>query len=1008
MNLKELENIIFKSSSIIMRREGEKSFNSGHVIRINGKNISNTYHIYASVTNSTKSNELNTHIGIDLAKKRLEGVKCTCEDFKKGSNMGYLFMCSHLTATAYMFFSRTKINKSDVKQNNEINPKTDLFQNVNNASLENGIIENENLENHKENDKDKQVINRTIKLIRKVSKEPTYYEAQYMLGMGKTRIEPLDLRTFLTAVKGKKVKFNYDSFEFDAPILHVDLPLTFTLKIRRDYFVITTHKQFPISLNDKNDVYLFNWQLYLPSRNQISKYMLLCDKLKNNGEILYQRNIENYNKLIPFLSSISGNVNISQQVKIFTSNFIKPEFHIYDIDNEIYCDINIMYGNVKINILKTDKSKNTIIRDYKKEEKILMELEKYRFIKRNERLLFIGGDEELYDILSKNQNNLHYLGNVTFGKGLKHRKIFNSTYIEAQIQEKVGYYDFSYGIMDIENSELNSVLTSFKLKNRFYKTTNNNFLDFEDKAVKDFFDLIVALNIKENIETTIIQIEKNKAFYLYEKVKNNNLQFIKGIEILKDIENNYAYVDNMDIKVPLNLEATLREYQIDGFKWLKSLSTLGLGGILADEMGLGKTIQTIGYLLSEENKKFIIISPTSLIYNWKAELSKFAPSLKVAIVHGEKKERHKLINSFMDYDVILTTYGTLRMDIQQYSDIVFHACIIDEAQNIKNYLALNTKIIKEVKAKVRFALTGTPMENNLTELWSIFDFIMPNYLYSKEIFESKFLIENENNLEELKLLIKPFLLRRTKREVMKELPDKIEKKFIVEMTLAQKAVYKAYIKVVREKMKNSSEGKIEVFSYLTRLRQICLDPSLVIDDYKGGSGKLKVATELIEKHIKSHGKVLLFSQFTSALKNIGENLKKQGINYLYLDGKTRPLDRIKLVDKFNSSCEELVFLISLKAGGTGLNLATANLVIHFDPWWNPAVEDQATDRAHRIGQRNVVEVIKLVAKGTIEEKIILLQENKKHLIDSVITGELTNSHVLGKLTKEELLEIFRL
>jgi len=989
LKLKDLENIIFKSSSILMRSEGEKAFNGGLVTRIKGKKIENIYHIYGCVKNTTKSSELNTHIEIDLAKEKLQGVKCTCEDFKESSTRGYLFMCSHLTATAYSFFSRAATNKSEKNQNNGISPKTVL---------------NEKL---KENNPNRQGANSIIKLVRKVSKEPTYYEAQHEIGKEKTRIEPSDLRTFLSGVKGQKIKFNYDSFEFDAPILHVDLPLTFTLKIRNEHFVVTTHKQFPMSLNDKNDVYFFNWKLYLPSRNQVIKYMLLCDKLKRNGEIIYRKNIENYNKLTTFLISISSDINISEEIKAFASNFIKPEFHIYDSGNNIYCDIKMMYGNEKINILKEDKSVDRITRDYKKEGKILMELEKYRFIKRNERLLFIGGDEELFDILNKSENNLHCLGNVTFGKGLKHRRIFDSTFIEAEIKENQGYYDFSYGIHDIENKELNSVITSFKQNNRFYKTVSNNFLDFEDEGVKNFFELIISLNIKENIEDALIQIEKSKALYLNEKIKNKNLQFIKGIEVLKNIEDTYAYINNMEISVPVNLKATLREYQIDGFKWLRSLSTLGFGGILADEMGLGKTIQTIAYLLSEENKKSIIISPTSLIYNWKAELEKFAPSIKVAIVHGEKIERHKLISNLVDYDVILTTYGTLRIDIQQYEDIIFDCCIIDEAQNIKNYLAQNTKVIKEVKAKVRFALTGTPMENNLTELWSIFDFIMPDYLYSKEIFESKFTMGQEGDLGELKLLIKPFLLRRTKSEVMKELPDKIEKKFIVEMTTAQKAVYKAYIKAVREKMKNNSEGKIEVFSYLTRLRQICLDPSLVIDEYKGGSGKLKVATELIEKHIGSQGKVLLFSQFTSALKKIEENLKSKGIPYLYLDGKTKPKDRIKLVDKFNNSCEALVFLISLKAGGTGLNLASANLVIHFDPWWNPAVEDQATDRAHRIGQRNVVEVIKLVAKGTIEEKIILLQENKKDLIDSVITGELTNSHVLGKLTKEELLELFR-
>jgi SNF2 family DNA or RNA helicase len=980
LKLKELENIVFKSSSDLMKSEGHKVFKEGLVTKIKGKKIDNIYHIYGSVNNKTKTSELNTHIKIDLLKARLDGVKCTCEDFKELSTTSCLFMCSHLTATAYSFFSLT-VKNNDKKSGNT--------------------------EKHKENNLNMKSSNSIIKLIRKVSKGPTYYEAQHAIDKGKTKIDPEELRACLSEVKSEKIKFNYDGFEFEAIILQQNLPLKFTLKIRKEYFVLTTYKQFPVSLNNKSDVYLFNWHLYLPSKNQVLKYDLLCEKLKTNGEILYRKGIDNYNKLIPFLSSISTNIYISEEIKAFAADFIKPEFNIYEIGNNIYCDVKVAYGEDKINILKVDKSKDTLIRNYKEEQKILMELQKYSFAKENERLLFIGGDTELFNILSKSEKSLYCLGNVTFGKGFNRAAIYDYKSTHAMVQEKDDYYEFSYGIHNIENSELNSILKAFNQKKRCYKTRDNNFLDFEDEGVKSFFGLVEALSNNEKIGNGLIRIEKNKAIYLNEKIKNSNASFIIGTEVLENIEDTLLNMKNMDIGVPVTLKGTLREYQIDGFKWLKSLSTLGFGGILADEMGLGKTIQIIAFLLLEENKKTIIVNPTTLIYNWKAELEKFAPSLKVAIVHGDKSQRHKIIESLNDYDVILTTYGTLRMDIEQYKDIVFDYCIIDEAQNIKNYLAQNTKVIKEIKANVKFALTGTPMENNLTELWSIFDFIMPNYLYSKDDFESKFVITREGYLKELKLLIKPFLLRRTKKEVMKELPDKIEKKFIVEMTTAQRAVYKSYIKSVREKMRNNSDGKIEVFSYLTRLRQICLDPSLVIDDYKGGSGKLKVATELIEKHIDSDGKVLLFSQFTSALKNIGKSLKAKEIDYLYLDGKTKSQDRIKLVDEFNKSQDTKVFLISLKAGGTGLNLTSANLVIHFDPWWNPAVEDQATDRAHRIGQRNVVEVIKLIAKGTIEEKIILMQEDKKDLIDSVITGELTSSNILGKLSKEELLELFR-
>ena len=283
---------------------------------------------------------------------------------------------------------------------------------------------------------------------------------------------------------------------------------------------------------------------------------------------------------------------------------------------------------------------------------------------------------------------------------------------------------------------------------------------------------------------------------------------------------------------------------------------------------------------------------------------------------------------------------------------------------------------------------------------------MPGYLYSKEVFQEKFISRGEDNLESLKLLIKPFILRRTKKEVMLELPDKVEKKLLIEMTPSQKALYSNYVKRIKEKMNNNKDGKIEILSYLTKLRQICLDPSLILEDYNGGSGKLEAAIKLIKEHIDTGNKVLLFSQFTSALDKIGERLNNEEINFFHLQGKTRPKDRIKLVNEFNRSDAVKVFLISLKAGGTGLNLTSANLVIHFDPWWNPAVEDQATDRAHRIGQEKEVKVIRLIAKGTIEEKIILLQEDKKELINDILTGELQNSSLLSSLSKEDLIQLF--
>ena len=956
-----------------MKKEGENAFNKGLVTYFKGKKINDIYHVYGRVKDKNK--EFNTHIKINLQKKKLDGAVCSCDEFKESAASGYTLMCIHINATAYKFFSLLPKDKNETRQGTE---KKAIAEE--NKSGDNG----------------------TVKLLRKTEKDLVYFEGWIVSSNERFILKPNEIRGFLGGLRNKTIKFKFDYIESTVPILNKDLPITFNLKEDNECIVLTTHKQLPIPLNSNNDVYYFKNELYMPSKKQIMNYVPLYEKLKVHCKIIYRKDINNYNKLISLLSNISGNINIAEGLRNFASNLLKPEFFIFEEKNKIYCDVLLSYGNRPINILS--ENKDTFIRDYKKEDKLLMEIEKKGFIKMKDRFMFIGGDDELFNILSGRGNTIQSLGNVILGKGLKEIEIYNSASIKGSIYEMDGYYNFTYSIGDVSRDELNNVYEAYRDKNKFYKTKSNAFIDFEDDSVRSFFNLFEVLNISENSEDGKVKLDKSKAIYLYEYIKNKGLGFIKVPEELKEIENKLANLNNRDITLPDSFKGTLREYQIKGVKWLKTLSEVGFGGILADEMGLGKTIQIIAFLLTEQNKRTFIICPTSLIYNWAEELLRFAPSLKVLIVHGPK--RVETIDRISEYDVILTTYGTLRIDIEHYKDIVFDYCIIDEGQNIKNALALNTKVIKEIKSKTKFALTGTPIENKLIELWSIFDFVMPGYLYSKEKFEEKFILRGVDNLENLKLLINPFILRRTKKEVIKELPDKVEKKFLVEMTVSQKSVYSNYLKKVRDIMKNNKEGKIEIFSYLTKLRQICLDPSLIIEDYNGGSGKLEVAMEIIKEHINSDGKVLLFSQFTSVLDKIGDRLNKEEIEFFHLDGKTTPKDRLKRVKDFNSSKSVGVFLISLKAGGTGLNLTSANLVIHFDPWWNPAVEDQATDRAHRIGQRDIVEVIKLVAKGTIEEKIILLQEDKKELINNILTGELQNSSLLSNLSMEDLLQLF--
>ena len=567
-------------------------------------------------------------------------------------------------------------------------------------------------------------------------------------------------------------------------------------------------------------------------------------------------------------------------------------------------------------------------------------------------------------------------------------------------QSRNGYMGMKLDIEGVDSNEYRELFSSYKNNNRLYRMKNGAYLDLKDNDLEQAFKLIDILNIYNDFDN--MKIPNNKAIYLEKLIEDEDLSFVNGSKYISNVIKKFDKVKSKNYEIPKDLNATLRDYQVSGFEFFKTLSDYQFGGILADEMGLGKTIQTIAFLLSNKDKKSIVITPTALIYNWKNELEKFAPTLKVGLLHAAKSEREKILDNIDNYDVILTTYTTYKNDIDKYKNINFDYCIIDEAQNIKNPDAIITKAIKNVNAKVKFALTGTPIENNLMELWSIFDFIMPGYLYNKSKFKSIF-VNNDKNIIELKNLIKPFILRRSKKEVITELPDKIEQKIIIDLEKEHKRAYKGYVNLITRKIKENNQDNITVFSYLTKLRQLCLSPELMVKNYQGKNSKLDVLINIIND--SSDEKILVFSQFTKVLEVIGKRLNEENILYSYLDGKTSAKDRVKLVEEFNTNNNK-VFLISLKAGGTGLNLTSANIVVHFDPWWNPAVEDQASDRAHRIGQKNVVNVIKLIAKGTAEERVINLQETKKELIEDVINGNLDNSSTLKNLSKYDIIDLF--
>ena len=487
-------------------------------------------------------------------------------------------------------------------------------------------------------------------------------------------------------------------------------------------------------------------------------------------------------------------------------------------------------------------------------------------------------------------------------------------------------------------------------------------------------------------------------------------QFLRNVQSGKPVQ---------PVDLPGHLEATLRPYQKAGVEWLYFLRSFRFAGILADEMGLGKTLQTLAVLSMEkkEGRPSIVVCPKTLLYNWKAEANRFVPELKVLVYDGTPAERQELAKAFTLHDLIVTSYGMVKRDKEIFLDprLRFNHAVLDEAQFIKNHFTKNAQAVKQLNADYRLVLTGTPIENSVSELWSMFDFLMPGFLGKHEHFVNRFqkpIMESGDRhaLEHLRRKVQPFMLRRTKREVLKELPPKIEQVSPCQLSKAQSILYQQILAQVRSEVfgavqrKGFQSSQIHILAGLMKLRQTCNHPALLTKDSdfrEYESTKLDMCMELVDEVVESQRKVLIFSQFTHMLDIVSAALEDRNIRHLYLSGKTR--DRQSLVDAFNTDPAYPVFLISLKAGGTGLNLAAAETVIIFDPWWNPSVENQAIDRAHRIGQTKTLNVYRLLTIGTIEEKIQALKQRKQQLFDAVV-GE--SGDLFKKLTWDDVRELF--
>ena len=1019
--------LILLSGSKISRIEGKRLYQNKLVSDIKGKKIESIYHIYGKVKDEKIDKYYNVHIKVDLRNKKMAGGNCSCEDYIENKNLHRDFKCKHMMAVAYKFYMLAKKDKKKkgtkepikiekiqvrieprlkaIKENGIEKYIAEFWIGDNSLALMKSInefiycMENKRFLSLNDNfvyNPHKHILNEEAeRIISYINKKISSKDSKEKRIIGRYfEIKAQDLKEFLMLLENNKsIFFNYDYVNYKAEVIKEMLPIHFNIKIKEEKISVTTTNKMPIPLNNSLDAFLYDRKIYVPNEEQIKFLKVIYKPLMDKGQVILANNEENLVKILRILSNITEDISLGEGVKRLISSLIKPEFYFTKVNDDIYCKVDINYSIGKITLLK-DINKLSFIRDNIYEEKIVMEMEKLKFIRDDNKFKFIGEDEDIYNLLSIRFKELLKEGKVYLTKDFKDIRLIKGKDLEYSfIEEDEGYY---FKVKGFTLKELNSALYDMKNKKGFYKTKNNNYLDLQDKTVIRILNILDSLDISDDN----ITIDKNNMLYINESLKNQGTAFDKGEETIKEIDKGLS--NRKQREVPDDLNAKLRNYQVEGFNWLNEIANLKVGGILADEMGLGKTIQIIAFLLSQKGKKSIVITPTSLIYNWRDEFNKFAPSLNVGIIHGDKKNRVVMMEK--DFDVIVTTYGLIKNDYEYYKEKEFDFCIIDEAQNIKNSKAQNTKYVKAIKSGCRIALSGTPMENNLMELWSIFDYIMPGYLLSEAKFKEKYL--KEDMYDELKELIKPFILRRLKKDVIDELPNKIEKKFMVEMKENQKAVYQSYIKEVRQKLYSGEDNKITVFSYLTKLRQLCLDPSLILDDYVGRSAKIEAALNIVNMAIAENRKVLIFSQFTSVLQKLGSELSEKNIGYLYLDGSTKANKRVEMVKEFNESEDLKIFLISLKAGGTGLNLTSSDLVLHFDPWWNPAIEDQATDRAHRIGQQNIVEVIKLIAKDSVEENIIRLQEDKRELINKVISGEEIGSNVIGKLSRDEIIDLF--
>ncbi|MFI3252177.1 MAG: DEAD/DEAH box helicase [bacterium] len=840
------------------------------------------------------------------------------------------------------------------------------------------------------------------------------YEKEYIIN---------NINTFLEGIKqnslikyGKRLEFvhNLDVFNNNAREL-IELLMISKLDYINKMLFINNHLFEKIINIYKDDVlnFVLDDQNYKVENSLIEeKLNILVDTkglelvLPNNLKciktfdklILVNKNKTNVIKLNNYEMSIVSNLidnnyvmDISESEEFFFSNIypkiknivslskeVEEQFPVYDVVINSYIDLNDSVITVKSVILeqgeKVSKEKLAVLSKVIYFEYELL-LKEYGFSLNS---YSISDTTTIVDFLHSDITRFKKYGEVYLTDKVRKANVKKTGKFNLGINYNLNLLELNIDSL-MSNDELQLILASYRNKEKYVILKSNVIIEIDDDVAE-----LSRIVDEYSLDDSDLKTPKLKPSYtILNLLKEENVSKEETQEVLNDFTN----YNQHDIYPMEKINNVLRPYQLEAYRWLHTVARYGFGGLLADDMGLGKSLEILSLILSDEvDKPSIIISPMSLVYNWSNEITKWGNGIKVNIVIGSIKERSDILKQ-IDYnkkEIYLVSYDILKKDIDLING-EFRFVVIDEAQYIKNKNTKTAISVKKLDSQVRFALTGTPIENALSDLWSIFDFILPNYLSSYKNFRDEFETAadlSQDSLELLQKKVAPFILRRTKKDVLKDLPDKIEEVYYANLAPAQEKLYNAYLNKARNSLSTSNE--IEILSVLTRLRQICVSPKMFLSNYEDEEVKIDLTIDLISKAINGGHKILLFSQFTSSFDILQTRLEKEGIDFYMLTGKTPAQDRVNLSNSFNTKDDVKLFLISLKAGGTGLNLYGADTVIHLDPWWNLSAEAQATDRAHRIGQKKVLNVIKIICANTIEEKVLQLQNFKAELSNKII------------------------